>query len=233
VHAIEPDPDNFSLLDANTQDFQKNGCVHLHALALGESSGTAKLFRSKDNVGMHRLYDSVCCDGSSTEVPVCRGDDLALAPLDFIKIDIEGFEAFALRGLSNTLDNSPDVKILCEFSPLSMMEAGVQPIKWLEWIEAHNFSIIALNGTSWLPVAHDELKRELHCLTEMDFNEFRSKLTTGNNASIANAAIEATVACGYLRPILENLLLVRPQALQILIDSRIVCTSNTEPLLNK
>ena len=222
VYAIEPDPDNFALLDANTTDFQKNGCVHLHALALGETPGTAKLFRSKDNVGMHRLYDSVCCDGSSTEVPVCRGDDLALAPLDFIKIDIEGFEAFALSGLSHTLNNSADVKILCEFSPLSMMEAGVQPIKWLEWIEAHNFSAIAHNGTAWLPVVHDKLKRELHYLTELDFSDFRSKLTTCNNASITNAAIEAAVTCGYPRPILENLLLVRPQALQALITAGIV-----------
>ncbi len=227
VHAVEPDPDNFALLDVNTQDFQENGCVHLHALALSETTGTANLFRSKDNIGTHRLYDSICCDGSSTEVAVYRGDDLALAPLDFIKIDIEGYEAFALRGLSDTLSNSPNVKILCEFSPLSMMEAGVQPVRWLEWMEAHGFAAIAYNGTAWSPVEHDNLKRELNCLTDLDFVGLASKLRTSNNATITDAAIKAATACGYPRPILENLLLVRQQTLQALTDSGIAFSLST------
>lgn len=222
VHAIEPDPDNFALLDANTQDFQKSGHVRLHALALSETTGAANLFRSKDNIGMHRLYDSICCDGSSTEVAVCRGDDLAFPPLDFIKIDIEGYEALALRGLSDTLDNSPNVKILSEFSPLSMIEAGVQPVAWLEWMEAHGFAAIAYNGTAWSPVVHDSLKRELDCLNRLDFVELASKLRTSNNALITDAAIEAAAACGYPRPILENLLWLRSPALQTLTDSGLI-----------
>ncbi|MFI3157693.1 MAG: FkbM family methyltransferase [Methylococcaceae bacterium] len=222
VHAVEPDPDNFALLDANTQDFQQQGRVRLHALALSEATGTAKLFRSKDNVGMHRLYDSICCDGSFMEVTVCRGDDLALAPLDFIKIDIEGYEAFALRGLNNTLTNSPNVKILCEFCPISMMEAGIQPMRWIEWIEEHGFIVIAHNGTAWSPVVHEDLKHDLNHLIELDFTGLTSKLRTHNNALIADAAIEASAACGYPRPILENLLLVRQQSLQVLIDKGVV-----------
>ncbi|MFI3223261.1 MAG: FkbM family methyltransferase, partial [Methylococcaceae bacterium] len=228
VHAIEPDSDNFALLDANTQDFQKKACVHLHQLALGEAGGAAKLFRSKDNIGMHRLYDSVCCDGTSTEVPVCRGDELNLAPLDFIKIDIEGFELFALRGLSDTLNNSPDVKILCEFSPLSMMEAGIQPLEWLEWIEAHNFTAIAHNGKDWLPVKLAELKRDLNYLNKLDISALTSKLKTRDNASISHAAIEAAINCGYPRPILENLLLVRPQAIPLLIEAGTISILNIE-----
>lgn len=52
-------------------------------------------------------------------------DDLGLAPLECIKIDIEGFEPQALRGLLQTLQDSPRVKILSEFSPLSIMEGGI------------------------------------------------------------------------------------------------------------
>lgn len=222
VYAVEPDPDNLALLDANTRDLQQQGRVSLHALALGVASGSAKLFRSKDNIGMHRLYDSICCDGSYTEVAVCRGDDLALAPLDFLKIDIEGYEIFALRGLSNTLAESPNLKILCEFSPLSMMEADVQPLEWLEWIEAHGFVAIAYNGTTWSPVAYDDFKQQLSCLSRIDFIELISTLRAQTNDSITDAAIAAAATCGYPRPILENLLLVRPQSLQALADDGII-----------
>jgi FkbM family methyltransferase len=222
VHAVEPDPDNFALLNANTQDYQQQGLVRLYAFALSEAAGNANLFHSKDNVGMHRLYDSICCDGSFTNVAVCPGDDLALAPLDFIKIDIEGYEMFALCGLEKTLSNSPNVKILCEFSPLSMMEAGIQPLSWLEWLDAHDFIPIAYHGTTWSPVLLEQLKQELNCLTKLDFIGLISQLQNHNNASIADAAIQAAATCGYPRPILENLLLVRRQTLQVLSDKGIV-----------
>ncbi|MGZ4990525.1 MAG: FkbM family methyltransferase, partial [Methylobacter sp.] len=222
VNAIEPDPDNFAILDANTQDFQKTDRVRLHALALGAATGTARLFHSKDNIGMHRLYDSICCDESFMEVTVCCGDDFALTPLDFIKIDIEGYEIFALQGLSNTLDESPNVKILCEFSPLSMMEAGVQPVKWLEWIEDHGFSAIAYNGTLWSPLEHNQLKQDLNCLSKLDFIALTSELRNHSNASIADAAVKAATECGYPRAILENLLLVKRKTLQELTDRSVV-----------
>lgn len=227
VNAIEPDPHNFALLDANTQDFQKASRVRLHALALGETNGAGKLFQSKDNIGMHRLYDSVCCDESFVEVAVCRGDDLGLAPLDFIKIDVEGYEAFALRGLNNTLAHSPNIKILSEFSPFSMLEAGVQPIKWLEWLENIGFIVIAYNGTAWSPLAYDELKQQLARLTGLDFNELTAKLKKQSNAAIDETAVNIATECGYSRSILENLLLVKQPALQVLIESGIICGLNS------
>lgn len=231
VNAIEPDPRNFALLDANTQDFQKDARVCLHTLALGETNGTAKLFQSKDNIGMHRLYDSVCCDESFVEVAVCRGDDLGLAPLDFIKIDVEGYEAYALRGLHNTLVNSPTVIILSEFSPLSMLEASVQPINWLEWLENLGFIVIAHNASGWSPLVHEELKQQLACLAVLDFNELSAKLKKQTNATIHETAVNIAIECGYSRPIVENLLFVKQPALQTLIENGIF--NNTFPVRQK
>jgi len=131
-----------------------------------------------------------------------------------------------LRGLSNTLAASPNVKILCEFSPLSMMEAGIQPVTWMEWIENQGFSAIAYNGTVWSPLEHDQLKQELDCLTKLDFIGLTSELRKHSNASIADAAVKAATECGYPRPILENLLLVKQQTLQELTDKSIVFSLN-------
>jgi len=209
VDAIEPDPDNFALLDANTRELQAQGRVRLHALALSDRSGTAQLFRSKDNTGMHRLYESVCCDVTGLDVPVRRGDELALAPLDLIKIDVEGFEPYALRGLAATLAQSPGVKILCEYSPLAMLEAGADPRLWLEWMKAQGFSVLGFDGSGWSEAACADREEQAGQLARIDIAGLTASLRQASNPTIAAAATAAAAAQGYTRPIVENLLFVR------------------------
>ena len=98
VHAFEPEPVNHQLLARNMRD---NGLqqVQLHAAALGDAPGRAKLHTTAYNGGMHRLYASVCCEGPTVDVPVFRLDDLfAPGSVSLIKIDVEGYEHAVLRG---------------------------------------------------------------------------------------------------------------------------------------
>jgi lipopolysaccharide transport system ATP-binding protein len=209
IDADEPDPENFALLDANTRELQANGRVRLHSLALTEKSGSIRLFRSKDNAGMHRVYDSVCCDGTAIYVMAKRGDELSLDPLDFIKIDVEGFEPAVLNGLSATLDASPNVRILCEYSPMAMIEAGLDPRRWLEWMDARGFRALAFDGRQWTNVACDDLRTQTARLNAVDIAKLTHPLKGSDNAAITAAAAAAARACGYTRPIVENLLFVR------------------------
>ena len=209
VDAIEPDPDNFGLLDANTRELQAQGRVRLHALALSDKSGGARLFHSKDNAGMHRLYASVCCDGPGIEVPARRGDELALAPLDLLKIDIEGFEPHALRGLAATLAQSPRLKILCEYSPLAMLEAGSDPRLWLQWMKAQGFCILGFDGSGWTEAACADLEQQAGQLASIDIAGLVAPLRHADNTTVAAAAAAAAAAHGYTRPIVENFLFVR------------------------
>ncbi len=227
VHAIEPDLDNFELLNENTAKFQQEGLIKLYPLALGDKVGSEKLFRSKDNAGMHRLYDSVCCDGSFTEVEVCRGDDLALMPVDFIKIDIEGYEQFALCGLRNTLNQSPNVKILCEFSPLAMLEAGASPVEWLRIIKSFGFVVIGHNGKEWSPVFYGDLERDLKCLNTLDIDALTRQLKNKDNILIEKVANQHAQDCGYSRPLVENFLLTRLPMLKALINKGVVFEGRT------
>lgn len=49
-------------------------------------------------------------------VPMIRIDDLQLPRVDFVKIDVEGAEEALWRGMSQTLDRSPDIQIVMEVS---------------------------------------------------------------------------------------------------------------------
>jgi FkbM family methyltransferase len=59
-------------------------------------------------------------------------DDLAVGPIDFIKIDVEGAEEALWDGIQQTIRNSPDVQILLEFNPLRCRE----PQRMLQEISA-------------------------------------------------------------------------------------------------
>src|SRR5688572_26593270 len=58
VIAIEPNKENFRLLQENVRRNQLNNAV-LHNLAVGENDGNAALYISDWNGGMHRMYESV------------------------------------------------------------------------------------------------------------------------------------------------------------------------------
>ena len=206
VVAVEPDGDNFALLERNIAANGLQKIVQTQRAAFGESTGTARLYRA-ENGGMHRLYDSVCCDGPAEEVRVIRGDSLKLAPLDFIKIDIEGFEPFALKGLAATLDQSPEVKILCEFSPLSMLEAGASPVDFLTEMSARRFRALVFDGHAWNETPLAELVAFLGKIPADAVSELAPRLREQASAQQAWDLCNAFLNdCGYPRTVCENFL---------------------------
>lgn len=115
IHAFEPlaaEAEKFRTL------FQADQRVTLHQMALGEVAATAQI-----NVSGHadsssllaitarqnELFPGTASIGTQT-VAVARGDDV-LGPLELprplmIKLDVQGFELAALRGLARTLERA-------------------------------------------------------------------------------------------------------------------------------
>jgi FkbM family methyltransferase len=127
VVSFEPDPDNFLLLEQNVRT---NGYrnVSLEMSAVSDRSLRGTLFLSELNSGDHRLFGEA--DRSGIEVDVVALDD-RLADLQgvvrWIKMDIQGAELHAVRGMRTLFDSCPQLTVVTEFMPTALLEAGSLP----------------------------------------------------------------------------------------------------------
>lgn len=94
VYAFEPVRENFECLKANTSDLNNAVCFQV---ALGAHKDKVEMTVGEgSNSGMWRVQPSL-----DASVPLVKLDDFGskmLAGVDLIKIDVEGFEGFVVRG---------------------------------------------------------------------------------------------------------------------------------------
>jgi FkbM family methyltransferase len=88
IDGFEPEPDNLVTLQLNVRENRLDQ-VRVHPVAVGDVDGT---------VGLSPGLNGVVTKGGTIEVQVRRLDSVIEPPLDLLKIDIEGYEGYALRG---------------------------------------------------------------------------------------------------------------------------------------
>jgi FkbM family methyltransferase len=112
VHAFEPNP---AIAERLASSLEINGIsnVHLHRVALGEADGSLPLTVPAGNAGAASLLTGTR-HGKTVQVPVRRLDDFGVGPIDFVKMDVEGFEGNVLRGASKILSSNRPRVILFE-----------------------------------------------------------------------------------------------------------------------
>lgn len=139
VLAFEPAPRNFELLTANVW---RNGFTNVVCFqwALGGEPGFARLRLSDTNTGDNRLAET---DEDGVLTRVARLDDvLAIrSPVDVVKLDVQGSEEAAVRGMMALLAGSPDVLVLVELSPADARAAGSEPHELLGYYRSLGFEI--------------------------------------------------------------------------------------------
>lgn len=115
VYGFEPSPKIFSILQDNiTHNNMQDNVILMHQW-LGSKTETVKLFMDSFNPG----WSTICHNywWTHEEIKITTLDELAIDTVDFIKMDIEGYEYEALLGMTKTLDRNKDIKIVFEWSP--------------------------------------------------------------------------------------------------------------------
>lgn len=147
VFAFEPDPTNFSLLKKNVEINGYGNRVVLVQKAVSNKTEKIKLYLCEDNKGDHRIYDSH--DGrQSIEIEAIRLDDYFKnynGTIDFIKMDIQGAEGWAIQGMHNLLKKNKTVKIVTEFWPIGLKGSGIDPDEYFKILIELGFKLYEIN----------------------------------------------------------------------------------------
>jgi FkbM family methyltransferase len=159
VVAFEPDAENFELLERNVR---ANGYanVALHRQAVADRSGPGLLYRSPVNPGDHRLVDDGCRE--AVEIEVVSLDNALLefrGSVHWIKMDVQGAELSALRGMRFLIDSCPELAIVLEFYPRGLAQFGADPAELLALLAGLGFGVneILADGTSRVVAGDDVL----------------------------------------------------------------------------
>jgi FkbM family methyltransferase len=146
VFAFEPDPTNFSLLRRNVQ---RNGYrnVELIQKAVTAQSGAIQLYLCEENRGDHRAYDSHDGRPSITIESVSLDDYFKDydGRIDLIKMDIQGSEGGALRGMAGILSKHSTIKLLTEFWPVGLLRSGLGAAEFLGLLRQFGFEVFNVN----------------------------------------------------------------------------------------
>jgi FkbM family methyltransferase len=142
VFAFEPAPNAIALLERN---LGVNGYrnVTLIPKAVSDVAGPCRLYVDEANVGDSRIYAPR--DGRRfVPIETVRLDD-ALAshpgPIHFIKMDIQGAEHAALRGMLGLLRAHAAVKVVTEFWPYGLKAGGAEPAAYLNLLLENGFHL--------------------------------------------------------------------------------------------
>ena len=118
VVAIEPEPTNIACLEANFAPEIASGRVVLIKAGVWDEKTNLPLRISPGHSGSHR-FDDHAGDPHLDGIPVLPLDEIVeqhgLERVDFIKMDIEGAEARALRGATETLRRFRPRMAICTY----------------------------------------------------------------------------------------------------------------------
>lgn len=177
VYAFEADPENYALLQKNTCRLKN---VKIFPVAVTDRAGTIDFYHYPDKAGCHSTLPNVPLDYRKEKITVAANtldallNDLGNKRVDVIKMDIEGGEWAALRGMEQTLRNNANLSMITEFAPAWIRATGATPLAFLQNLTKLGFKIFGIKSAKLVPIMPktDASYLPLIPKTPTAFNEF-------------------------------------------------------------
>lgn len=144
VISVEPDPDNFlALLTAAETNRWAN--VECHACALHDKQDSLLLLRDPCNSGNHvpAYRPQIRLAENLQKIEGRRLDKLVSGQkVDFIKIDVQGWELRVLQGAQQIIASKEPLSLLVELWPKGLRRNGSSADEVLEYLRNYSFRLI-------------------------------------------------------------------------------------------
>ena len=140
VVAFEPHPDNFTMLQENIERNSLPCKIETIESAVSDCSAPVHLHMSSFNTGDHQLFHKG--SRNTIEVQCTSLDDFfeVGTSIDVIKMDVQGAEASAFRGMERVLEENQGIKVVWELSPAQLIDAGSSASEVLHWLADRDFT---------------------------------------------------------------------------------------------
>jgi len=140
IYAFEPDEENFEHLKKYVGNLSN---VTLKHAAVSDKTDIVTLYKSPMLNVDHRTYPVDNYVSKSTVESVAIDDFLPPnTTVAFIKMDIQGFEAIALRGMKQTLINNVEhLKMLMELFPAGLKKSGSSAVDTVNFLHQCGYRV--------------------------------------------------------------------------------------------
>ncbi|MBL4624214.1 MAG: FkbM family methyltransferase [Flavobacteriales bacterium] len=147
VHAFEPNPYTYKLLEQNVENNNKSNII-LNKIGLSSEKGSFELTYNEGNLGTASIYAQANSMSKTVAIQTIKLDDYCkenkIDSIDVLKVDIEGAELDFFKGAREIISQSKTCIIIAEIVEENCIRAGYSAS------ELYDF-IIQLGFDAYLP----------------------------------------------------------------------------------
>lgn len=170
VYCFEPDSTNYGYLVKNTRGLSN---ISLFNKAVSDNTDVIKVYKSKLLNVDHRTYpvnnyDSVEEIGSVSIDGLIA--DKTISTVDIIKIDIQGYELTAFKGMTHLLGTASRLKIVAEYWPHGFKRAGTSAVEFYDFFDRLGYGFYTIEGENPEKITRDYIVENNDRPFEFSFN---------------------------------------------------------------